>query len=133
MGTKIGNDAIIGQHCVTATSMLGSTSYLGNPAMAGRRGLTWDRTSAGTLDEAETIHPSRVRQANHVKTCAEIDNLADRPPTGLPEIHALSRILAADFPIKIAERSEPLCVEAQRLRIWATEQAQKDVNLSRSP
>jgi acetyltransferase-like isoleucine patch superfamily enzyme len=118
-GTEIGPDAVIGQHAMTGTTMRGGILYFGNPAMPARKNITWDRTASETLAETLVINPHRSRQVKHINGCAAIDALGEQSLKGLPELHAVSRVLAASFPAATAAESGVLCAEAHRLREWA--------------
>ncbi len=128
-GTVVGPDAVIGQGAITSGSLTGGTIHAGHPAKPLRENVTWDRTSAATLDEAEVIQPSRKRQWNHIRTCQRIDGYGSQPFDGLPLLHVLSRLLAATADdarvmdllsaLKTANALDDLirCAEAHKLRL----------------
>jgi acetyltransferase-like isoleucine patch superfamily enzyme len=130
-GAVVGQDAVLGQGAFVGGELAGGSVYVGQPARRVRENTTWDRTQAETINEAEIISPSRVRQTNHAKTCAKIDALGKESLGDLPVLHAISRILAAtydDEPVRayVASRQALgdgdgalLCAEAHATRLMA--------------
>jgi acetyltransferase-like isoleucine patch superfamily enzyme len=96
-GSEIGPNAIIGQGAFTSGLLKGGHIHVGQPARPLQGNRTWDRTQAETLDEAETVHPSRARQWNHIRTCEKIDAYGQQSLIGVSRLHAISRILASNF------------------------------------
>jgi acetyltransferase-like isoleucine patch superfamily enzyme len=144
-GAVVGRDAVLGQGAFVGGDLAGGNVYVGQPARLVRENTTWDRTQAETIDEAEIIPPSRVRQTNHARTCAKIDALGKESLDDLPILHAISRILAAtydDEPVRayIAARQAlgdkdgaVLCAEAHAARLIAVERDAPSWLLGYSP
>jgi carbonic anhydrase/acetyltransferase-like protein (isoleucine patch superfamily) len=91
-GTEVGKDAVVGQGAVTSGKLAGGAIHAGAPATTWRENVTWDRSLAGTIDEAEAQRATARHYQAMRKARERLLDMRHRPPPD--RLSALSRALS---------------------------------------